>query len=40
MRELDSIRNFITGTALTLLIDLSFTFVFFAVLWYYSPTLT
>ena len=40
VRELDSIRNFITGTALTLLIDLSFTFVFFAVLWYYSPTLT
>tara|TARA_R110002110_G_scaffold362241_1_gene572039 strand:- start:118141 stop:120339 length:2199 start_codon:yes stop_codon:yes gene_type:complete len=40
VRELETIRNFITGTALTLLIDLSFTFVFFAVLWYYSPTLT
>ena len=40
VRELDTIRNFITGTALTLLIDLSFTFVFFAVLWYYSPILT
>jgi subfamily B ATP-binding cassette protein HlyB/CyaB len=40
VRELDTIRNFITGTALTLLIDLSFTFVFFAVLWYYSPMLT
>lgn len=40
VRELDTIRNFITGTALTLLVDLSFTFVFFAVLWYYSPTLT
>lgn len=40
VRELDTIRNFITGTALTLIIDLSFTFVFFAVLWYYSPTLT
>jgi subfamily B ATP-binding cassette protein HlyB/CyaB len=40
VRELDAIRNFITGTALTLLIDLSFTFVFVAVLWYYSPTLT
>ncbi len=40
VRELDTIRNFITGTALTLLIDLSFTFVFLAVLWYYSPTLT
>ena len=40
VRELDSIRNFITGTALTLVIDVSFTFVFVAVLWYYSPTLT
>lgn len=40
VKELDTIRNFITGTALTLLIDLSFTFVFFAVLWYYSPLLT
>ena len=40
VRELDTIRNFITGTALTLLVDLSFTCVFFAVLWYYSPTLT
>src|SRR5690606_29149867 len=40
VRELDSIRNFITGTALTLCIDLAFTFVFFAVMWYYSPVLT
>ncbi|MEH6593281.1 MAG: type I secretion system permease/ATPase, partial [Halioglobus sp.] len=40
VRELDSIRNFITGTALTLVIDLSFTFIFIAVLWYYSPVLT
>jgi len=40
VRELETIRNFITGTALTLLIDLSFTFVFLAVLWYYSPLLT
>jgi subfamily B ATP-binding cassette protein HlyB/CyaB len=40
VRELDTIRNFITGAALTLLVDLSFTFIFFAVLWYYSPTLT
>lgn len=39
VRELESIRNFITGSALTLLIDLTFTFVFFAVMWYYSPTL-
>ncbi|MDH4042030.1 MAG: type I secretion system permease/ATPase [Gammaproteobacteria bacterium] len=40
VRELETLRNFITGTALTLLIDLSFTCVFFAVLWYYSPLLT
>ncbi len=40
VRELETIRSFITGTALTLIIDLAFTFVFFAVLWYYSPTLT
>lgn len=40
VRELETIRNFITGTALTLVIDLLFTVVFFAVMWYYSPTLT
>jgi subfamily B ATP-binding cassette protein HlyB/CyaB len=40
VRELDTIRNFITGSALTLCIDLLFTFVFFAVMWYYSPLLT
>jgi subfamily B ATP-binding cassette protein HlyB/CyaB len=40
VRELETIRNFITGTALTLVIDLSFTVVFFAVMWLYSPTLT
>jgi ATP-binding cassette, subfamily B, bacterial HlyB/CyaB len=40
VRELDTIRNFITGTALTLLIDLFFLFVFVAVMWFYSPTLT
>ncbi|MCP5160237.1 MAG: type I secretion system permease/ATPase [Hahellaceae bacterium] len=40
VRELDSIRNFITGTALTLVLDLFFTLVFFAVMYYYSPTLT
>ncbi|GIU29440.1 peptidase C39 [Shewanella colwelliana] len=40
VRELDTIRNFITGTALTLVIDLLFVFVFLAVMWYYSPALT
>ncbi len=40
VRELDSIRNFITGSAVTLIIDLFFTFVFFAVMYLYSPLLT
>ncbi|WP_420549575.1 type I secretion system permease/ATPase [Curvivirga sp.] len=40
VRELDSIRNFITGSSLTLVIDLFFTIVFFAVMWYFSPLLT
>lgn len=40
VRELDTLRNFITGTAMTLTIDLSFTFIFFAVLYLYSPLLT
>jgi len=40
VRELDTIRNFITGTALILVIDLFFVFVFLAVMWYFSPTLT
>jgi subfamily B ATP-binding cassette protein HlyB/CyaB len=40
VRELDNIRNFITSSALTLVIDLLFTFVFMAVMFYYSPFLT
>ena len=40
VRELDSIRNFITGSALTLVIDLLFTVVFFGVMYLYSPILT
>ena len=40
VRELENIRNFITGSALTLTIDLFFTFVFFAVMFLYSATLT
>ena len=40
VRELESIRNFITGSALTLVIDLFFTIVFFAVMWHFSPLLT
>jgi ATP-binding cassette, subfamily B, bacterial HlyB/CyaB len=40
VRELENIRNFITGSALTLSIDLLFTFVFFAVMFLYSAILT
>lgn len=40
VRELDTIRNFITGSALTLVIDLFFTVIFFAVMYFYSPHLT
>jgi ATP-binding cassette, subfamily B, bacterial HlyB/CyaB len=40
VRELDRIRDFITGSALTLVIDLFFTIVFLAVMWWYSPALT
>lgn len=40
VRELDTIRNFITGSALTVVIDALFTIVFITVMYYYSPTLT
>jgi len=40
VRELENIRNFITSSALTLVIDLLFTFVFLAVMAYYSLFLT
>ncbi len=40
VRELENIRNFLTGSALTLVVDLFFTFVFIAVMYFYSPTLT
>jgi subfamily B ATP-binding cassette protein HlyB/CyaB len=39
VRELENIRNFLTSSALTLIIDLAFTFVFLAVMFYYSPVL-
>lgn len=39
VRELENIRNFLTSSALTLVIDLSFSVVFIAVLIFYSPTL-
>ena len=40
VRELESIRNFLTGSALTLVVDLLFTCIFFGVMYYYSPVLT
>src|SRR5260221_5886538 len=36
VRELENIRNFLTGSALTLVVDLAFTAVFLAVMLYYS----
>jgi subfamily B ATP-binding cassette protein HlyB/CyaB len=40
VRELENIRNFLTSSALTLVIDLVFTIVFLAVMVVYSPWLT
>jgi ATP-binding cassette, subfamily B, bacterial HlyB/CyaB len=40
VRELENIRTFLTSSALTLVIDLFFTFVFLAVMFLYSPMLT
>ena len=40
VRELENIRNFLTSSALTLVIDLFFTFVFLVVMFLYSPLLT
>ena len=40
MRELETIRSFLTGQGLTAVLDLLFTLVFFAVLFIYSSTLT
>lgn len=40
VRELENIRNFLTGSALTLVIDTAFTFVFFGVMLMYAPFLT
>lgn len=40
VRELENIRQFLTSSALTLVIDLVFTLVFLAVMFSYSPLLT
>ncbi|WGR69669.1 MULTISPECIES: type I secretion system permease/ATPase [unclassified Bradyrhizobium] len=39
VRELENIRNFLTSSALTLVIDLLFATIFIAVLFFYSPAL-
>ena len=40
VRELETIRNFLTSSALTLIIDLVFTFVFIGIMFMYSGVLT
>ena len=40
IRELENIRAFLTGNAMTLVLDLAFSFVFLGVMLWYSPTLT
>jgi ATP-binding cassette, subfamily B, bacterial HlyB/CyaB len=40
VRGLDSIRQFLTSSAITVVLDCFFTIVFFAVMLYYSPLLT
>ncbi len=39
VRELENIRNFLTSSSVTLVIDLFFTVVFLGVMYLYSPTL-
>jgi ATP-binding cassette, subfamily B, bacterial HlyB/CyaB len=40
LHAVETIRDFLAGAALTLLIDLPFMFLFAAIMYYYSPTLT
>ena len=40
VRELETIRNFLTGSALTLVVDLAFTVIFFWVMFQFAPVLT
>lgn len=40
VRELENIRSFLTGNAITLVLDLFFSFLFIAVMWTYSGWLT
>lgn len=40
VRELETIRNFITGSSITIVVDSVFTLIFFVVMYLYSPMLT
>jgi len=40
IRELENIRAFLTGNAMSLLLDILFSFVFLGVMYWYSPRLT
>lgn len=40
VRELEQIRQFLTSHAVTVVLDLLFTVVFLALMWFYSPLLT
>ncbi len=40
IRELENIRSFLTGNAMTLVLDLMFSVIFIAVMLWYSPKLT
>lgn len=40
VRELEHIRQFLTSNSVTIVLDLVFTVVFLAVMWFYSPLLT
>ncbi len=39
VRELDTVREFLTSSSITLTIDLLFTGIFLVVMWFYSPAL-
>lgn len=40
IKELDTVREFLTGSSLTVVLDVLFSIVFFAVMFYYAPLLT
>ncbi|WP_435277329.1 type I secretion system permease/ATPase (plasmid) [Psychrobium sp. nBUS_13] len=40
IKELDTIREFLTGSSLTVVLDVLFSVVFFSVMFYYAPLLT